>query len=192
MKKQRLILLPVCICIVFVILVVSFKFLNAHRKVGEPYSPERDIEDTSHSRQFYLFIPCVHPEAESSILDFTTANIRRITHRQPTYDTVVVKSSLRNIENQLALERLERLESLSEIKLCSKSYIEHEKKITRILKSFRQYLDDPNNQRLRNVFYNTTSSLPATLQAILKEKLFDQNSSKMDSLASLRDALHVS
>lgn len=138
-------------------------------------------------------IPDIHPEALSSILDFTTANIRRITHQQNDHED---PKELEKITNQLLVKGLDDdihfiQSNLKKALSVTIDVFELKKRVNKSLSLFRQHLGSPKEQKYVDDFKKEAETLPATLQALLDGRLIGQSSATIDVVASLRDAFQV-
>ena len=121
-----------------------------------------------------------HAVESPAPLDFTIAYIQRIFNRtQNNKNWEIFKEQLKQIEDQLNVP--------SQILITSfeSEILKHQTKINNSLASFSRYLDDPENQDIKNSFYQQAAALPTTLQALLNIL------GRADIVPTLRDALKV-
>jgi hypothetical protein len=132
----------------------------------------------------------VTQKANLSILDFTD-NVNQI-FVETNNDREEVISHFERIERQLDGLK-DDIESIHrEIKTLgvTAGYSVHEVEIKYCLSTFRQYLEHPNDEHARDVFYKQAVTLPKHLEALI-DGLLGQNAFNVDILLALRDAIQV-
>ncbi len=171
-------IVPMLICVAF----------DSHR--GEIDSIQRNTGRVKRSAS--ESIPDIHPKAWTSILEFTTANIRRITHQQdvnedPKELEIITDQLVEGLDDDIQFIQ-NNLKKPLNVKI---DVFELKKRVSNSLTLFRQHLGNPNVQKYIADFKKEAETLPATLQALLDGRL-GPSSATIDVVASLRDAFQVS
>ena len=132
----------------------------------------------------------VNGKANLSILNFTD-DVNEI-FVETNNDREEVIAHFERIERQLNGLK-DDIESIhKEIKTLSVTagYSVHEVEIKYCLSIFRQYLEHPDDQHTRDVFYKQAVTLPKHLEALI-DGLLGQNAFNVDIMLALRDAIQV-
>jgi uncharacterized protein (UPF0335 family) len=132
----------------------------------------------------------VNKKANLSILDFTD-NVNQI-FVEANNDREEVIAHFERIERQLDGLK-DDIESIHrEIKTLgvTAGYSVHEVEIKYCLSTFRQYLEHPDDEHARDVFYKQAVTLPKHLEALI-DGLLGQNAFNVDIMLALRDAIQV-
>ena len=167
--------------IVFIFIVLSFALSAGFRTVLDEVGKVEITDDSTDGiDRSKRSLPSNAVESPAP-LDFTIAYIQRIFNQtQNNKNRESFKEQLKQIKDQLNGPN-----QVLYITSFENEILKHQTKINNSLASFSRYLDDPNNQDIRNSFYQQAAALPTTLQALLDIL------GRADIVPTLRDALKV-